>query len=84
MMVDGLTIVTASINGRRATLINEGAAGVVREVRRLLGLRRCINCGRWVRPEDAWFVEIVNNKVTRVVCRDCVRGVMRGLMAIKC
>ncbi|WP_054853319.1 hypothetical protein [Vulcanisaeta distributa] len=72
MRVKGLVIAVAVINNERHILMNNEASKVVREVNRLLGLRRCSVCGHWVRPEDLGYVEIVGNKVTRIVCQDCL------------
>ncbi|ADN51598.1 hypothetical protein [Vulcanisaeta distributa] len=70
--VKGLVIAVAVINGERHILMNNEAYEVVKEVNRLLGLRRCSVCGRWVRPEDLGYVEIMGNKVTKAVCQECL------------
>ena len=72
MRVRGLTIAVAEMGDERYVLINNETSEVVREVNRLLGLRRCSVCGRWVRPEGLGYVEIINNRVTKVLCRDCL------------
>ncbi|GAB6945134.1 hypothetical protein [Vulcanisaeta sp. JCM 14467] len=72
MRVKGLTIAVAEMDNERYVLINNEASEVVSEVNRLLGLRRCSSCGRWVGPEDLGYVEIINNRVTKVLCRDCL------------
>ena len=61
-----------TLGNEKHVLVNDEASEVVKEVNRLLGLRRCSVCGRWVRPEGLGYVEIINNRVTKVLCRDCL------------
>ncbi len=76
----GLVIAVAVINDERHILMNNEAYEVVKEVNRLLGLRRCSVCGRWVRPEDLGYVEIIGNKVTKPYARNALGGLIRILL----
>ena len=72
MRVRGLTIAVITMGNEKHVLVNNEASEVVKEVNRLLGLRRCSTCGRWVRPEELGYVEIINNRVTKALCQDCL------------
>ncbi|WP_148224642.1 hypothetical protein [Vulcanisaeta moutnovskia] len=72
MRVRELVIAVTVINNKRHILVNNETSEIVREVNRLLGLRRCSICGRWIKPEDFGYVEIVGNKVIKVVCQECL------------
>ncbi|WP_054842495.1 hypothetical protein [Vulcanisaeta distributa] len=75
----GLVIAVISINGEKHVLVNNEASEIVGEVNRLLGLRRCSVCGRWVRHEELGYVEIVGNRVGRTVCQYCVDKTYLGI-----
>ena len=82
MRVRGLVIAVTVINNERRILINNEAMEIVREVSRLLGLRRCSACGRWIKPGDFGYVEIMGNKVTKVVCRECLSNAYSAIADI--
>lgn len=84
MSINGLTIISAQINGKKRILVNEETRDIIKEVNRLLGLRRCTKCGRWIKPQDASYIEIENNRVTKVICNQCVHEALNTLMLIKC
>ncbi|WP_054855883.1 hypothetical protein [Vulcanisaeta sp. JCM 16161] len=79
MRVRGLVVAVASINGERHVLVNSETYEIVKEVHRLLGLRKCSVCGRWIRPVELGYVEIVSNKVVRTVCQDCLNKAYSAL-----
>ncbi len=82
MRVKGLTLVVTIINNEKHVLVNNEALKISREVNRLLGLRRCSYCGRWVKPEDIGYVEINGNRVTGILCRECLNTTYSGIAEI--
>ncbi|BDR92900.1 hypothetical protein [Vulcanisaeta souniana] len=79
MRVKGLTLVITAINNEKHLLMNREALKISREVNRLLGLRRCSSCGRWIKPEDIGYVEINGNRVTRTLCQECLNTAYSGI-----
>ena len=82
MRVKGLTLVVTIINDEKHVLVNNEALEISREVNRLVGLRRCSSCGRWVKPEGIGYVEINGNRVTRVLCQECLNTAYSGIAEV--
>jgi len=82
LRVNGITLVGVTIDGKRRVLVNEEAVEIIREVTRLLGLRHCTVCGRLVKAEELGYVEIINNKVVKAICMDCIKQVHSQIMNI--
>nr|KJR71452.1 MAG: hypothetical protein TU36_07900 [Vulcanisaeta sp. AZ3] len=74
-----ITMAVVSIDGEQHILINQETREVVKEVNRLLGLRRCSSCGRLTKAEELGYVEIINSKVTKALCNHCLTQLMKHL-----
>ncbi len=79
---EGLSLMIVEINNERHTLVNRETKSIIREINRLLGLRRCRMCGQLVKAEELGYVEIVNNKVTRAVCQRCMAKIRSSVVEV--
>ncbi len=82
MRAGRLVIAVVTMDNEQRVLVNGEASEILRELRRLLGLRRCSICGRWVRPEDLGYVEVMDNKVVKTVCHECLDKAYSNVAAL--